>query len=343
MEATTPRLADGVATARLSTAYRKAKVLHSAVELGLFDLLAAAPAGEKEIRDRLGLHPRMSRAFLDALVALDLVQVDERGYRNSEVATAFLVRDAAIYLGAAIRTASQRHYQAWSRLTEALRDGRSTGSARDGGGNPFRALYERLDDARGFLAQMDSFNGFVGAGIVDCLDWQRYGSFVDVGGARGNIAAQLVRARPHLRGGVFELPAIEPLFDEHMAQLGTADRVIFHAGDFFVDPLPAADVLIFGHVLHDWSPDERQTLLHRAYEALDPGGALLVYDQMIDEAEPDLHSALAGLNVALMTADGSEYTVDECRGWAEKAGFRVVGGRRLHTVGSDYVLTAEKP
>ena len=84
-------------------------------------------------------------------------------------------------------------------------------------------------------------------------------------------------------------------------------------------------------------------VLNRAYEAVPAGGAVLVYDQMLDDAEPDLHSALAGLNVALMTSGGSEYTIDDCRGWFEKAGFRIAGGRRLYTVGNDYVLVAEKP
>ncbi|TMM38910.1 MAG: methyltransferase [Actinobacteria bacterium] len=341
MNATAARLADGVATARLGTAYRKAKVLHSAVELGLFDLLAAGTAGEERIRERLGLHPRLSRAFLDALLALGLLRRDGHGYRNSAVAARFLVQDAPGYLGGAIRVASQRHYEVWSHLTEALRDGAP--KAPTSGANPFRQLYENVDAARGFLAHMDAINGFVGPGLVDCLDWSRFGSFVDVGGARGNVAAQLVTAMPHLRGGVFELAALEPLFDEYMAQLGTTGRVTFHGGDFFVDPLPHADVLIFGHVLHDWSPQERQTLLDRAFEAVPAGGAVLVYDPMLDDGEPDLHSALAGLNVALMTAGGSEYTVEDCRGWAGKAGFRVTGGQRLYTVGNDYVLIAEKP
>lgn len=338
----TPQVTDGVATARLSTAYRQAKVLHSAVELGVFDLLAKGPAGEPQLRAELGLHPRLARAFLDALVALGLLVVADGRYRNSPVAEEFLVQGGEVHLGGVIRMASNRHYQTWSRLTEALRDGAPKTPSR-GGPNTMRALYANPDDARNFLRHMDSINGFVGPALAGAVDWSRYGSFVDVGGARGNIAVQLCRRWPHLGGGVFELPEVEPLFHEYLAELGLTGSIEFHSGDFFVDPLPRTDVLIFGHVLHDWDAQERQTLLHRAFQALPSGGAVVVYDQMTDEAQPELYSALASLNVALMTVGGAEYPIEECRAMAEKAGFRVLGGSRLHTIGNDYVLVAEKP
>ncbi|GAA0955961.1 methyltransferase [Virgisporangium aurantiacum] len=342
MTVTDPTLSDGIRIARINGAYRQAKVLHCAVELGLFELLATRPADEDEIVERLGLRPRLARSLLFALVALELLERDGRRYRNSPAVTEFLCPAGEVNLGPAVRVASRRHYRAWADLSDAVRE--NTGAETvDEGHNAFADLYRNLDDARGFLAHMDSFNGFIGPALVDCLPWRRYRSFVDLGGGRGNIAAQLVRAWPHLAGGVFELPAIRPLFDEYMTQLGVADRVTFHGGDFFVDPVPPADVLLFGHVLHDWSAERCRVLLERAAEALPSGGAVVVYDQMLDEAEPDLHSALASLNVALMTSFGSEYTVEECRGWLEKAGLRVTGGRRLHTVGSDYLLVAEKP
>ncbi|MEV6342327.1 methyltransferase [Actinoplanes sp. NPDC051851] len=333
---------DGLSTARLSTMYRQAKVLHSAVELGVFDALTDGPASEAQVRERLGLHPRFSRAFLDALTALGLLELADGQYANATVATEYLVEGGGTYLGGAVRTASRRHYQTWGRLTEALQDGLPKAPGR-GGPNAFRDLYANLDDARNFLKHMDSINGFVGPALADSVDWSKYSSFTDVGGARGNIAAQIVRRAPHLRGAVFELPEIEPLFHEYMDQLGTADRIDFHGGDFFTDPLPGTDVLIFGHVLHDWSAEERQILLNRAYEALPSGGAVVVYDQMIDEAQPDLYSSLASLNVALMTAHGAEYPIEECRAMAEKAGFVVTSGHRIPTVGNDYVLLAEKP
>ncbi|WP_433170044.1 methyltransferase [Actinoallomurus sp. CA-150999] len=331
---------EAVAIGRLSNAFAQAKLLHSAVELGVFELLANGPAGEVEIRQRLGLHPRLSRDFLDALVALELLTRSGEGYANAPQAAAFLVPGGAYYLGDLCRTAAARHYAMWGRLSEALRDGEPKAD-RVGGPDAFKKVYQDPEAARRFLAHMDSAHALVGPQLAAALDWTRHGSFVDVGGARGNLAAQLAQAHPHLNGAVFELPQVEPVFDEHMARLGTADRVRFHGGDFFADPLPAADVVILGHVLHDWPADQARVLVERAHDAVTPGGLLLVYDQMLDPVRPDLPSLLGSLNVALTTG-GSEYTVADCREWAEKAGFRVAETRRLTTIGNDMLLIAAK-
>lgn len=333
--------AETITIGRLNTAYAQSKVLHSAVEIGLFELLAEGPAGAGTIAERLDLHPRLLPDFLRALVALGLVEDTPDGYRNSAQTTACLVPGHAYYLGASVRTAAARHYTMWGKLTEALRDGESKADKGPGAGS-FERLYQNQEAARRFLAHMDSAHSLVGPQLAEVVDWSRYRSFVDVGGARGHIAAAVLGVHPHLHGGVFELPPVEPLFDEHMAEAGLTERVTFHGGDFFADPLPAADVLVFGHVLHDWEPEQRQTLLEKAFEALNPGGAVVVYDQMLDDAEPELPAILGSLQVALVTG-GSEYPVADCRQSLEKAGFTVEHGTRIRTIGSDYVLVAVKP
>ncbi|MFE7314477.1 methyltransferase [Streptomyces sp. NPDC057555] len=332
---------DAIAIGRLNTAYAQARILQSAVEIGLFDLLAEGAADRETIAGRLDLHPRLLPDFLRALVALGLIERSGDSYANSPRAAAVLVPGTPYYLGASVRTAAARHYAMWGRLTEALRDGEAK-AEHVGGPDAFARLYQNHDAARRFLAHMDSAHALVGPQLAQAVDWSRHKTFVDVGGARGHIAAALVAAHPHLTGGVFELPAVEPLFDEHMAQLGTADRLRFHAGDFFTDPLPAADVLVFGHVLHDWTADQRRFLLRRAFDALEPGGTVVVYDQMLDDTAPDLPAVLGSLNVALVTG-GSEYPVQDCEDWLADAGFRVEHGRRIRTIGSDHVLVAVKP
>src|SRR5262249_34462867 len=144
----------------------------------------------------------------------------------------------------------------------------------------------------------------------------------DAGGARGNIAARLCTAHPHLTGAVFDLSPVQKVFDEHMTEQGLNGRITFHAGDFFADRLPTADVLMFGHVLHDWPEAERRTLVSRTSEALGPGGTLLIYDPMIDDdRRAKASSLLVSLNMLLATPGGSEYTVADCRTWLESAGF----------------------
>ncbi|NGO71627.1 methyltransferase [Streptomyces boncukensis] len=327
------------ALARLSASYAEARILHTAVEVGLFELLAEGPLDRDGIAARLRLHPRLLRDFLGAVTALGLTEREGERFRIAPDAAEFLVPGGPLYLGGRIRTAARRHYHTWGRLTEALRDGEPKAGA---GGDAFAALYTDPEATRSFLVHMDANNGVVGPQLAEAVDWSAYASFTDVGGARGNVAAQLVRRRPHLDGAVFELPAVEPFFDEHMSELGVADRVTFHAGDFFADALPGTEVLILGHVLHDWSPEERQKLLDRVYAALPPGGAVVVYDQMLDEDAPELRSLIGSLNVALITPGGSEYTVPECRAWLAGAGFVFLSATRL-AQGNDTVVVAAKP
>lgn len=306
---------------QLGIAFQGSKTLLSAVELALFTMLAEAPATEAEVRERLALHPRASRDFLDALVALGILEREDDRYRNSPAADVYLDRRKPSYLGGFLELANNALYPSWGRLTEALRTGEPPmeGWASE---DPFGDLYEDPDGLRDFMASMDAQTRVLGPALAHSVGWSGYDSFLDVGGARGNLAAELVKAHPHLRGGCFDLPQVEPLFDEHMARLGLRGRVRFHAGDFFVDSLPEADVLIFGHVLHDWDVSKRQALIEKGLQAIRPGGALLVYDTMIDDDRRGKPlSLLRSLNMLLVTTGGSEYTAADCCSWLEQAGF----------------------
>src|SRR5690606_22211989 len=110
-----------------------------------------------------------------------------------------------------------------------------------------------------------------------------YATFADIGCAQGGVPAEVAGAHEHLRGIGFDLPPVRPVFEEFLAARGLSERVRFHPGNFFEDPLPSADVLVMGHILHDWNLDEKKMLLAKALEALPDGGSLLVYEALIDD------------------------------------------------------------
>jgi hypothetical protein len=83
--------------------------------------------------------------------------------------------------------------------------------------------------------------------------------------------------KPHLDCGLFELPRVEPVFDDFVAAAGCADRVLPRRS-LLHGPLPTADVLILGHILRDWDLTQKRELLTKAYDALPAGGAVIVYD-----------------------------------------------------------------
>ena len=114
-----------------------------------------------------------------------------------------------------------------------------------------------------------------------------------------------------------------PHFEAYVVAQGLSDRLRFQAGDFFADPLPRADVLVMGHILHDWGLDRKRQLIAAAHDALPAGGALLVYETIIDDdRRSNAFGLLMSLNMLIETREGFDYTGADCIGWMREAGFR---------------------
>lgn len=311
---------------QLGTAFCTSKLLLTALELNLFGLLRDGPADAEQICGRCGLHTRGAVHFLDALVALGVLRKSAGRYANQPAAALYLVPGEPRYVGGFLRRANDVLYPAWGRFTEALRTGEPQVS---GAGEPYDTMSADPAELSGFLAMMDTMNGPLGPELAADFPWGDYGSVVDVGGARGNLIASIARAHPHLAAAVFDLPQMGSFFNEHMGARRLTGRVSFRPGNFFTDPLPEADVVVMGHVLHDWSAAERQMLVQKAFDAVRPGGVLLVYDPMLDEEHPALGNLVISLDMILTTRGGAEYTASDCRMWMEAAGFTADPPRRL--------------
>ncbi|MDH6113753.1 SAM-dependent methyltransferase [Kitasatospora sp. MAP12-15] len=324
---------------RMTIADCGAKVLHSAVTLGVFEALAEGPTDGIRVSERTGLHPRMAQDFLDALAGLGLLERVEGHYRNSALAQAYLVPQGTSYLGGFVELTNDTLYQTWGRLTEALRTGEPQLLDPDKGGFVGDKHRDPAKMKR-FLAGLDAYSDRMGAELARRVDWSRHGSFLDVGGARGNLAAVLVQAHPHLTAGCFDLERTRPLFTEHIGRLGLADRVTFHGGDFFADALPQSDVVLLGHILHGFDDERRRTLLRRVFEAVRPGGEVVVYDRMLDDDRSDPERLLSSLHMRLVSQDGSEYRVADCRAWLREAGFTETAAEPM--LGTHTLVTARR-
>jgi hypothetical protein len=162
----------------------------------------------------------------------------------------------------------------------------------------------------------------VAQALAEKFPWRDYASFADIGTAQGVLPVVIALAHAHLTGSGFDLPALQKLFEDHARQRGVADRVRFLPGDFLSNPLPSAQVLIFGRVLHNWDLATKKTLLQKAYGALPAGGAVIVYERLIDDdRRVNAAALLASLNMLIMTAGGFDFTAAECIGWMAEAGF----------------------
>jgi ubiquinone/menaquinone biosynthesis C-methylase UbiE len=317
------------------------KTLLSAVEMELFTELAKRPGTLEDLRGRIGLHPRSARDFLDALVAMGFLQRTDGVYDNTPATDRFLDKRKPSYLGGLLEMANHRLFRFWDGLTEALRTGKPQNEAKSGGQPFFVALYADPARLKQFLQAMTGLSHGANRAIAEQFPWRKYESFVDVGTAQGDLAVQVAVAHPHLTGIGFDLAEVGMIFEDYVASQAVQDRVSFTAGDFFTDPLPKADVVMMGHILHDWDLDEKKQLIRKAFAAVPPGGALIVYEAIIDDDRSrNAFGLLMSLNMLIETPGGFDYTAADCMGWMKEAGFKETYGR--HLAGPDSMVVGIK-
>jgi len=303
-------------------AFWPAKTLLSAIELGVFTELAHGPETFAALHGRLGLHRRSARDFLDTLVALGFLLREGDSYRNTPETALFLDRSKPSYIGGILEMANHRLYPFWGHLTEALRTGLPQNELRSGGTGLFEALYAEPARLKEFLAGMTGVSHGANLAIARNFPWKDRQTFVDVGTAQGDLAVQVARAHPHLRGIAADLPSVAPVFEEYAAANGVADRLTFAPLDFFQQDLPKADVVMMGHILHDWDLPTKKMLVRKAYAALPPGGAFIVYEAIIDDdRSKNAFGLMMSLNMLIETPGGFDYTGADCAGWMKEAGF----------------------
>ncbi|MDA1189110.1 MAG: methyltransferase [Chloroflexi bacterium] len=325
---------------QVGTGFWASKTLLSAIELELFTHLAAGPATMSALEKKLKLHPRSSRDFLDALVALGFLNREGDRYSNSPDTGVFLDKKKPSYIGGILEMSNSRLYPFWGSLTEGLHTGKPQNEAKSGG-NFFEALYAEPARLEQFLKAMTGLSVGAGMAIAKKFPWAKYKTFYDVGGAQGAVAVQLALEHKHLTGGNFDLPPVGPIFEKYVESFKLSNRLKFVGGSFFTDPLPKVDVIVMGHILHDWDLDEKRMLLQKAYDAVPKGGAVIVFEAIIDdERRQNAFGLLMSLNMLIETPGGFDYTGADCSGWMREAGFKDT--RVEHLIGPDSMVVGIK-
>jgi hypothetical protein len=260
----------------LGEGFMASKTMLSSIELDLFTVLGVEAMTGRQIGDKLGLHPRAIPDFPDTPVALGMLDRDDgpdRRYRNTAETAAFLDKSSPAYLGGVLEMCNARLYGFWGDLTAALRSGEPQNEVKQTGAPMFQTLYSDPAALRQF---MDAMTGASMAGfhaLSEAFDFTEYHTVCDLGGVTGQLCLVLAARHPHLSCTTFDLPAVESLARDTISAAGLSDRVVTAAGDFFIDPIPEADVITMGMILHDHGMDRKRYLIQAAFDALAPGHA----------------------------------------------------------------------
>jgi predicted O-methyltransferase YrrM len=329
---------------QIGSGFFATKTLLSAVELGLFTTLAREGKTGQALQAELGLHPRATADFLDALVALGFLERDGKSlsgvYKNAPETDLFLDRNKPQYIGGILEMMNHRLYGFWANLTEALQTGKPQNEVKNGG-DMFGTLY--ADEARleGFLRAMSGIQMGPFMALSQAFDFSKHRSVCDVGGAGGALSMVLARQHQHVALTSFDMPQVAPIAKRNVSAAGLGERITIASGDFFKDALPRADVITLGNILHDWDAEQKQQILRAAHAALPHGGVLIAIENVIDdERRKNAFGLLMSLNMLIETYGGFDYTAADFAGWAKSAGFRDT--RVLPLVGPTSAVIAYK-
>jgi precorrin-6B methylase 2 len=308
-------------------AFWSSKVLLTAIELGLFTELSDRKLTMDELGAALDIHPRGRADFFDALVSMGFLHREGEGagarYSNTADGSMFLDCASPRYVGGILEMLNARLFRFWHDLPEALRTGKPQNEIKHGGKGIFEELYSDLPRLEQFMGAMTGLSRSNFEALAASFDFSQFGTLCDVGGATGLLSIEVARRHPKIRCVSFDLPPVEPIARRSIAAAGFDERIATAKGDFFVDRLPAADVITMGMILHDWNLEKKMHLIRSAYDSLPEGGALIAIEALIDDARREnTFGLLMSLNMLIEFGDAFDYSGADFRGWCTEVGFQ---------------------
>lgn len=263
--------------------------LHAGCELGVFELLWKQPElSQAEIAQRLQLAAYPAKALLLGLTALKLIQKVDDKYRNSLVIQMLFLENTWQEFYDVVLFEAKIVYRGSIDYVESLRQNQNVGLRQFKGQGP--DLYNRLHEDPGldqvFYNFMGSWSKLVTPLWLEKIDFSGFRNVVDVGGGDATNSISLAKAFPDLNITLLDIPDSCKIARRHIEQQQLTDRIQVVGGDIFVDEFPKdQDCFLFIHVLVIWSLDKNTTLLRQAYEALKPGGSLILFNMMTSDEE----------------------------------------------------------
>jgi cyclopropane fatty-acyl-phospholipid synthase-like methyltransferase len=184
----------------------------------------------------------------------------------------------------------------------------------------FDELYSKPERLEQFMDAMSGISVGNFQALADKFDFSRYRTLCDVGGATGQLSMLVARKHSHLQCTSADLPAATLIAQRKIAAAGLADRVTAVSIDFFAQPLPKADVITMGMILHDWNLEKKMHLIRAAYDALPPGGAFVIVENLIDDARREnAFGLMMSLNMLIEFGDAFDFTGADFSGWCPRS------------------------
>ena len=285
----------------------RTKTIATFVELGIPDTL---PATLNIIATSCELSPEKTLRLLNALAELDIVASVEDQWLLTPKG-AFLNSSHPLAMSNAAAEYAGHLSLLWDQLPQAFREN-------SGWKQPtiFTDIGEDEKWCANHHQMLQSYALHDYPGVLDALPIKAGDSIIDAGGGVGTLASLLSDAYPNITVTVLELPAVIDI-----AMRGSEPQkssVVWHEGNLFETWKLKADTVIFSRVLHDWNDEQAIQILHRARNALDAGGTVIIIELLLDENT--YNGALCDLHLLAVTG-GQERTASHYSKLLKQTGF----------------------
>jgi orsellinic acid C2-O-methyltransferase len=308
----------------LVNGFRASQLVRLAAQLRIPDLLADGPLSAEDLGVATGIDADRLHRVLRGLAGLGvIVETEEGRFRNSEVGNLFREGVHGSQRARALMLLPES-YRAWDHLMETVRSGK-TGHEIAHGGSLWDSLARDADFAKRFNQAMVSGTAEIAEFVAAGSDFSSASVIVDVGGGNGALAAGILRAHPHLRAIICDLPAGLAGTREYLTRQGVLDRCAAVEADFFETVPIGGDVYLLKDIIHDWDDEHATVILSACRRAAGQGARILLIERLLPTRVTDNPEHLNAVmtDLQMMVQLGSrERTLAGYRALLDGAGFQ---------------------
>jgi hypothetical protein len=292
----------------MASGHVEARIVQTAVELGIFDALEASPLGAEAIATSRELHPQAAELLLNALTSLQLLNKQSDIFSLAAISKRYLLVSSPNYVGEMIRFDSSL-WNCWEKLPDAIRSGKPV--------RPPNMYQDDANETEIFIKAMDSLVNARGDAdlMANTLNWETV-----------TYPIALCRRFPNLRAAIIDLPATLNITQRFVREAGMEERIRLIPGDYRKDAIPGNyDLIFLSNIIHGEDYDNNRSLIRKLANHLKPSGRMIIKDHILDDsrANPAV-GAIFSLLMLLTTDGGRCYSFNEVRAWMEGAGLSQV-------------------
>ena len=292
-----------------------ARSIYLAAQLGVADLFDDQPKTVTQLAAATNTDPRSLYRLLRALGSVGIfTEVSDQAFALTPLGATLKSDSPGSMRYAALAQMGDDHSLGWNNGLHSLQTGEVAFDA--AAGMPLWAYYAQHPElGQVFSQSMTSMGSAIAQAVAASYDFSGFNTIVDVGGAQGSLISTIMRANPHLKGILFDLPEI-------ISNIQVDQKIQPVAGNFFESVPTGGDAYLMRWIIHDWNDEKSSIILKNCHQAMPNDGKLLLIESILPPGNEPSPAKFIDMIMLLMTG-GRERTEEEYRALLRSNGFEL--------------------